>query len=296
MTTQIIAKIASNTYNLTDSSNTFFLAMDGLAIPRITRLEEQGPLQNGATDLGFRLEPRDFLLTLGMTNNSLSGLFNKRKLLDNIFKPLATTPIKLLFQLDNGDQRQLDCYLAGSLKMDDSDKQGYFQKTAITLRAADPTFYDPALTSINYGITTGGGAGSVPAAVPLIVGSASVNQTVNVGYFGTWPVNPIIVIQGPITDPIITNLTTNEKIDLTGAILTSADTYNIDTRYGYKTIKDQNGANKISLLSKDSNLVSFHLDIDPVAAGGSNNIKVTGSTAGNNTQVYLQFNTRFIGI
>ncbi len=297
MSTVLTAIVGPNSYNLTDGTYSWRVMDDNLASPPVRRLEERGPLQHGVTDVGFRLDPRVFTLTLVLVGDTMSALNTLRKNLINIFKPLSSTPIKLNYALDNGDVRQIDCYLAGSLNMGGQGLNGYYSQTvAVQLKAPDPTFYDPTGVSINYGITTSGGTGSIPMAIPQIVGSPTVNQTTAISYTGTWPVNPTIIIKGPLTNPVITNLTTNEKLDLTGAVLISSDTYTIDTRYGYKTIKDQAGVNKISLLSSDSNLATFHLDVDPVAPSGINNIKVVGSAAGASTQVYLQFNTRYIGL
>jgi hypothetical protein len=184
----------------------------------------------------------------------------------------------------------------GKLQIDEESRQGFMQTAVIPLRAADPTFYDPTQVTVTFGLTAGGTPTTVPLPVPFNVGTSTINQTVAVAYPGTFYAYPIITILGPITDPVITNLTTNEKLDFTGTTITGGDVWTIDTRYGYKTVKDSTGTNKIAAISDDSALATFHLDMDPTAPAGTNNIKVTGSSASAGTQVYFQYFTRYIGI
>jgi hypothetical protein len=62
------------------------------------------------------------------------------------------------------------------------------------------------------------------------------------------------------------------KLDFAGTTIAAGDWYEIDLRYGVKTIKDSNGVNKISALSANSNLATFRL-----FAGASNYIAMTGN-------------------
>ncbi len=292
----LTAKVGPNTYNLSDGTIAWRILDDNLAMTPLHRIEEKGPLQDGVTDLTFRLDPRYFQLVLKTQGTSLANLYDRRAQIINIFKPLKKTPIILNYLLPNGAVRQIDTYMSGELKMDETAREGFLQTAVISLKAPDPTFYDPNQVSINYGITTGGVSGAVPLAIPMPVGSSVVNQTVSISYPGSWPGFPTILVYGPLTDPIINNLSTAEKLDLTGLVLIAGDIVTIDTRFGYKTIKDQNGVSKLSFLSNDSNLATFHLDVDPIAPSGNNSIKVNASGAGTATQIYLQFYPRYVGI
>ena len=293
--TQILAIVSATTYNLTDGSVAWRIQDENLAMAPIRRLTEQGPLQHGVTDLGFRLDERKFMLTLKTAINlTLAQLYDNRKQLINIFKPLSSIPIQLQYTLANGDVRQIDCYVDGEMKIDEQSRSGYMQKVGISLYAPDPTFYDPIQQTVNFTLSAGGSPTTIPLAVPMTVGSLSVNQTIAVNYAGTFQTNPILTIIGPLTNLVITNLTTNEKLDFTGTAITG--TWTIDTRYGYKTVKDGSGANQIATLSDDSSLATFHLDIDPTAPGGANNIKVVGTAASAVTQIYLSYFNRYIGI
>ncbi len=295
--TQIYAIIGSTSYCLSDGTISWRVSDADLAMPPVRRLSEQGPLQHGDTDLGFRLDPRTFVLTLKTAQNqTLASLYNNRKQIINIFKPLSSLPVALKYILPNGDTRQIDCNVAGKFQIDEESREGYMQKAVIPLRAPDPTFYDPTRVTVYVFLSTGTFATTIPFAVPFNVGTGggAFGQSQTITYAGTFQTNPIITITGPATNLIITNVSTNEKLDFTGTTITG--TWTIDTRYGFKTVKDGSGVNKISALSDDSSLATFHLDIDPVVPGGGNTINITGSAFGLATQLYVQYYTRYIGI
>jgi hypothetical protein len=86
-------------------------------MPPIRRLSEQGPVQHGDTDLGFRLDARLFALTLRTAQNqTIAQLYDNRKQIINIFKPLSGLPVQLRYILPNGDIRQIDCNIRVSYK------------------------------------------------------------------------------------------------------------------------------------------------------------------------------------
>ena len=284
MSTVVTALVGPNSYNLSDGTISWRILDDGLAMPGFHRLEERGPLQNGTTDVGFRLDPRVLHLTLKTQGTSIGDLYNRRKALINIFKPLANLPISLRYTLDNGDVRQIDCNLS-DFKMDEKDREGFMQTAQVTLRANEPTWYDPTpravtFTSAYYGVNpyfplsiSSGSFGAISFTPSVNV----FNSIIPVTYGGNVPVNPVITLTGPITNPTIYNYLTGEKLSFEGYKIPTGQTWTIDTRYGYKTVTDGNGVNQLGKLSYDSNLASFHLEVDPILANGLNLLAVNGS-------------------
>lgn len=131
---------------------------------------------------------------------------------------------------------------------------------------------------------------------------AGLNATLNgedegvaLAYEGDWPAFPIIRLAGPISDPVITNTATGETLDFTGTTIGSTDFYTIDTRYGQKTVKDGGGISRLSGLSTDSDLYSFHLEPSPLATGGTNVITLGGTATGTATLMTITYYNRFIG-
>lgn len=114
-------------------------------------------------------------------------------------------------------------------------------------------------------------------------------------YTGSFLTYPIITITGPITDPVLTNVSTGEDLDFTGVTIAGGDTYTIDCRFGYKTVKNAAGVNKIADLTAASDLATFHLGADPEVSGGANAFTLTGTGTDANTTVTIAYNERFVG-
>jgi len=205
--------------------------------------------------------------------------------------------LKLLFTLNDGSERQIDCDVIDAPLPHDARKEWAANVTAVRFRAPDPTLYDPTGKTVTFGLTGGGTGTQVPLEVPLEVGASALDQTVPITYAGNFRSLPWrIRILGPITDPVITNLMTDEKLDFTGMTIGDADFYDIDCRYGQKTVEDASGTNKIADLTDDSDLATFHLAAHPEADGGQNDINVTGSSVDGDTEIYFNYYERYLGI
>jgi hypothetical protein len=267
----------------------------GLGMAQVRRLAEAGPLQHGITDLGFRLTPRIVDLVLGVYPNTTPEMWTHR---DEILRYLAPyQDIVLKVSLSSGDTRCLDCHFANDLIMASRDRNGFAQRIGLSLRAGDPTFYDPELKTVSFLLGGGGAAFVVPMVVPHTVGATSIDQSVAFNYIGTWISHPQIRIVGPLNDPVIYQQTTGEKLDFTGSSIANGEYWDIDTRYGRKTVTDNSGTNQIAALSNDSDLATFHIAIvgtDGVARG--NSIRVTGAAATSNSSVVVRYYDRFLGV
>lgn len=298
MGTSLTAIVGSTSYDLSDGAVRYHIANDGLGMAPVERLTERGPLQDGETAIGFRLTARTINLVLVIDGTDEAGYFTQRNALLNIFKP-RTTPIKLRFTLPDASIRQIDTYYVNGMGLSSADKGAfgpYSHKVGFQLVAPDPTWYDPTTIAVNFGITAASGTFAVPLAVPISVGSSTLNQTTTVTYTGTWKTFPTVTIYGPVANPVITNETTGDKLDFTGTTIANGDYFVIDTRYGYKTVVDSTGTNKIATLTDDSDLATFSLEADPDAPNGVNSISVTGSSANTTTAVYLSYFNRYVGL
>ena len=96
-----------------------------------------------------------------------------------------------------------------------------------------------------------------------------------------------------MSDPVVTNTVTGEKLDFTGSTIGSADYYEIDTRYGYKTVTDSGGTSRIDLLTSDSDLGTFHLAAPPYAGSGVNVLALTGTAPGTATSIVATYYNRY---
>lgn len=237
-----------------------FISLTGLGLAPVRRLKERGPQQHGSTDVGFLLDERMLNLALLITGRTLAEMDVYRDALAEILKPLENTPIKLRLTRDNGSVRQLDCHVTGMVDFPNTLEQriGASQQVVVQLEASDPIPYDPALRNIVFDSMSTGGGFQVPMQVLLAYsGGTSINVIQTLNYAGKWATSPIIYVAGPATDLVITNVTTGKKLDFTGRTIGPGDTYEIDLRYGYKSVRDSNGDLQNAALTDDSDLVTW---------------------------------------
>jgi hypothetical protein len=225
----------------------------------------------------------------------MSEYYDKRRRLMNQFRPRNDTS-KLRFTLPDGSVRQIDVTYSGDLSLPSADKKGLLHKAVVSVRASDPTFYDPVAKNVNFQISVAGGNLDVPLDVPMYVGASTLDQTTQVAYGGDWKASPLITVFGPVTDLLIENLTTGERLDFAGLELSAGETLIIDTSYARASVVDGDGNTLLSHLSDDSDLTTFHLAPDPDALDGVNDVRVSGSAATEQTQIYLSYHERFLGI
>lgn len=270
------------------------LGMSGLGMPTYTRFGESSPLQEGITDTGYRLQERLISIILGFTEKDLAGYYQKREELLSIWRP-DITPGVLRITLPTGKVREIEGHLLNGLEFSDSDRSYVTQKTSLVVRCPDPTFYDPEPVYNDFG-TSGGGSDSliVPMTVPMFVGASSFDTTRVIPYEGTEKTYPQIVITGPVTDLVIENLTTGDKLDFSG--VTISDTYTIDLRPGFKTVVDSAGNNKIADLTADSDISTFCLQPHPTVQNGANELQVNGTSTSATTNVSILYYIRLLGI
>lgn len=280
-----------DTLDLTDLVNYHVVSFDGLGMPPVRRLTQRGPLQDGDSDVGFRLDPRIVrMLVTGYGAND-TALAARRAELLGFLRP-GSDSIKLRWIQADGTQRQIDTHYAGALSLPSTDWRLAHHNMAFELRAADPTFYDPVGASVQFAQTGGGTAFPVPIVFPLTFGASDLDvaEAVTLAGDNAWITYPTIIVTGPVADLVITNTTIGEKLDFTGFSLGSGDVLTIDLRYGAKTVTEDDGTNRIDELTTDSNLATWRL------VPGINSITATGGSVSSVTKIALQFNQRYIGV
>lgn len=282
-----------NVYNLDDGTLSFFLDHDGLGIFPITRFSSRGNLQEGDTDLGFRAEPRIFRLKLLLTASSLMDWFTSRRAILSVFPPGEQLGVRFTI---GSFVRQLDAFYLSDMSMPSAEKFGNFGQTVlVTLKANDPSFYDPQGLTATFALW-GGSGGGIPMDVPTNIGASTINQDVTIEYLGNWMDYPRIRINGPISNAIITNNTTGDILDFTGTTIAAGDWYDIDTRFGYKTVMDAAGNDKQGNLTANSDLATFHLAPTTDASQGMNSLSVTGENATGATRIDVHYYHRYYGL
>ncbi|MBU0493655.1 MAG: phage tail family protein [Chloroflexi bacterium] len=292
----VYAVVGGTAYNLTDGTVCYFMGQDGLGMTPLHRLRERGAQQHGETDLGFRLDPRQFTLLFGINASSLSDLWDKRATLLNYFRPHDSGTLAVRLALDNGATRQIDAVYVGALQMPTTDRQGFFQRVAVNLEAPYPVLYDPTEQEVTWALAALDNL-TFPIAFDIVFGSGVISETETIAYIGTWDSFPIIEITGPLNGPVVTNETTGDVLDLSGYNVAAGETVTIDTRYGYKSVVNNFGTNLIDELTEDSDLATFRL-VAPVPPNTSrdNLVNVVGAGAvAAQTQIKLRYYLWYVG-
>jgi len=282
------------TYSLDDGTYCYWVGDDGLGMAPLHRLSERGPLKHGDTDRGYRLDARMVRLVLAIVATTRASLFSKRSSLMGIFSPVNTKVI-LQMALDAGTYR-LDTHYVAQMAMPSSERLGWNQTVVVDLKANDPTWYKSTGDSYSFSVGAGADLMEVPTVIPMSVGGTTVSATVPVTYSGNFPAYPRIRINGPIVSCVITNNSTGEKLDFTGTTISAGTYYDIDCRYGHKTIVDNSGTNRISNLTSDSDLSTWSLVPAPTVLGGVNSITAFGLSANQDTSVDINWTERYLGV
>ena len=292
----LLEAIVRNTvYDLTNGP-IIWTGDDNTGLVEVERITERGAQQDGDTDEGFTVQPRILQLALESLPVTSTEMWNERRRILRIFRP-STTPITLRWTLDNGEVLCIDGHVVGGISFGSSDREGMAQAFVVQLRCADPFFYNPTRKFVSAGVAASGTPFGFPVSFPEEFGIASTIDVISqLTYLGTWREYPVIEIVGPITNCVIEHLDTGDKLDFTGTTIGAGVTYTIDLRYGYKTIFDSSGINRIGQLTNDSDLATWSLQPDPEVADGINNIQFSGSGATSATQIYIRFYERHVGL
>lgn len=275
--------------SLSDGVLCYYTGEDGLGVAPSHRLTTRGSQQDGDTDLGFRLDPRIFTLILETVSNTRPVMESKRASLSNLFLP-TQNDIVLEWTYSNGSKRVIDCVQAGDAIFASSDRLLYNQKLAVTFRAQNPLFYDPIQKSqiIAGGVQSEGF--TVPMGVPFSVGVSSFDTVKQVNNQGNWNTPLTILAIGPWEDLIITNETTGDTLDFSGYSIATGDYITIETGFGRTSVLEDDGTNRVSWLSDDSDLTTFSLQ------PGVNNISVEAISTSSVSQVVFYWFNRFANL
>jgi len=280
-----------------DSADGYMMEFSGFGPAPQHIITERGPAQDGETYVDHRLDRRVLNMKLFLQNPSLTVARDARRALERVTAPGS----RLILQRSwsDGVVYDIDCYHNTMLAGASGTFQGFSQEIPLSLWAPDPTWYGAQLQIVSFGLAASAQDGiSVPTEVPTAVGSDVVDADKTVVYAGDAVSYPMIRITGPATNPILTNETLDLTLDFTGTTIAAADYYEIDTRYGVKTVTDKAGDSKIGDLTAASDLVDFRLgdSINDAAPDGSQTFSFTCTAATSATEVTMQYYVRYLGV
>ncbi|WP_406153569.1 phage tail family protein [Streptomyces anulatus] len=233
----------------------------GLDMPPFELHSDDSPNLDGGMYRGTRATQREVLLPIfiwGVDRKTLKD--QKRKLLASLNPKNGYCVLK--FMESDGQPKYLYAYYKAGLEGNESEDSAGFRwlKIGIQMTAFDPWFYSDRLQVAEWDFGQGDaffGASFLPLNLSQGFPSEVTLPVVNPGDIEAWPV-------WEITGPVQSfNFTGPDKksfaIDLQsggGDVVPTGRTLTIDTRPGYKTLKDDQGANYYPLLAANPQLWS----------------------------------------
>lgn len=262
-----------NGYDIDHGLTLNYLGDQGFGLAPLHRITTRGPLQHGDSDIDFRLDPRILQIPLVVQNASTTPMIQSytiRKAILDIFRPQESGTLTVTYGTQT---RSINTKVLGGMSFD-VDPTDYHVRTVVQLRADDPTWYDPTLTTLTVANTNFGT-------------NRSYTQS------GNWNSFPIIEVTGPITNFAVAGIPTGYIAVNSGVTIAAGVTWYFDLRYGYKTVytgPDQTGTNVISNINPVSDLATFAM------FPGSNTIFCTGSGLTAASKAVFKYYPRYTGI
>jgi hypothetical protein len=213
------------------------VAATNIGAPPKRTIATRGVFQNGQSFYGFRYSKRILSLVFFVDAASLALADAMRDDIYELWRGIEGETVTLKVVRDDGSVRLIDGEVVNVIDFPDAvgDRYGASQRFAVQLECHNPFWRGQS----------------------LVVKNITVNGTSTLTYDGQYPTEPIINIVGPIANPVLTQVATGKKIDFTGTTIAAGDNYQIDTRYGYKTVLDSFLTSRIANLTSDSNLADF---------------------------------------
>lgn len=294
-------------YSLSTGLERAITQIGGRGMPSAEFLTQQGYLQPYPVVTGWRLEPRQVTLTLTFASESRSDYWIHRAALVDALRFNRGGPFTLRHIRADGTRRDLYAYAVEGSPLFETDLVWETDTEEITLIAFDPLFKNPDFkTEVQTYTVTVDQELVFPITFPIrFEPSLYYNLIMTINYGGTFVTYPIIQINGPYTEIVLTNRQTGAKVGLTVPIA-AGETRIIDLDPRRRSVVDGNGLDRFNeLLLPDSNLVAFNLrpagqawENNPFegVAGGINELELRATDPDSTTSVYVTYREQFVAL
>lgn len=289
------------TVTLNDYRKYFSWGFRGRGIPPAAHRTERGPFQHGDTLLGYVLRPRTMSLVVRRNECSRQEYWDARDEFLDTLRPNrhgeTFDMLTLRKILPDRSMRDIRAIIDAGPEFieEDEDRWDEFSfQEVLRFVAYDPIFYDPQEIFISYSPSSDDEL-AFPLTFPIKFSPAGSTESFYITNIGTWESFPEFVLVGPMKDPVIRNITTNENIKLVYTI-PAGKSVTISLAYGNKYVEDSIGNNLIGSITSDSDFASFSLAVHPLATNGVNSIGFSAYDMSANSEVIMRYYTRYIGI
>lgn len=279
------------------------ISFSGWGTPPIEYITQRAPFQDGETVKDFFLRPRIIQMLLRHNFRDRDAWWDGRATILNEIRPnrqataTAVVPGILRMVKTDGSVIDLNVFIQEGPRFEPRQSSQWdewsFQEV-LRFVAHNPIAFTPTRVDFLFTIVLDTDL-VFPITFPITFGSGEIDLTPNITYTGTWLSFPVIVIEGPLEDFRLDNLTTGEKLEFS-ANVDPGRVVTIDTTEGFKTVTDDLGNNLIGILTSDSDLATFHIAPDPEAPLGVNAMRLQGKHPTHETSVEIRYFTRWFGI
>lgn len=256
----------------------------GYGTPPTNWLEDRVPQHDGAITRDVLYDTREIEVPLLIQASDYPTLLSKTRLLRQ-WTNVKSGDGTLQIAEPDGTTRQFTCRLKQGLEgQEGQDVSGpTWRKVLLVFRTTSSTPYANWPSALNFTYQQAAASATWFPIFPLVLGGAGIFAQPTLLNPGDVEAEPIWTLTGPMTNPVLTNVTTGAKISLTLALLTG-QTLTIDTRFRIKSVIRNDGTKLFSALSNDSSLWTL--------APGVNALTVVASSTSAASQLQLSFTPR----
>ena len=248
----------------TDKNKYILEDWSGFGYPTNNVKSVKSPKQIGNTIIGQVMDPRKLTISFKVITDNKDLLFQQKRNVIKAFNPLKKDG-KLSYIVQNSKTYQIKAVAKQSPIF--LNKKTTYQEVKIKLYAADPRWYNPT------------------------VNETTLNQSNDIYNPGDTDTPIILRLNGPMSNPLIINKSTGNKIKLEHSI-TSGEIVVINTRFGDKSIYLYDSLDRkrkaLSLLSFDSQLFGL--------TTGSNLIEFRANNMDSHSKATISYKERYLGI
>ncbi len=274
----------------------FVYGASGIGIAAAEHLTTRLTYQDGERFEAALYDPREVQLGIDILADTAEQLPALRDALYRMLAPIGQG-CRLRRVREDGSEREIVARLVGALDMPREARQsGCHQRVVLTLRCAQPHWYDPVVTLWVYDVSSALGTWRYPLGFPAGFGTSVVARDEVRTYPGQIDVYPEIRVTGPAAAFEIENVTLGTMLDLSAYTVAAGEVVTISLQGDQKTINSSDAGNILQYLSEDSDLGEWCIAAHPRAANGRNHVRVYVENATNATEVVIQFNTLFAGV
>jgi hypothetical protein len=265
------------------------LFVDGTGSPTSTIQTQKAPFQDGSTYIDTVLEPREITFEVGIFGSDQAEVFSNRKTLCEVFNPKNGVG-QLLYEYDGGSKLiNATVEMAPVFPSGKENKATGYQKAMFSLLCLDPLWEDETATGYELSVSVPLLAGPI-IFKPTIVFSALLNKTITIENIGDVSTPVKIIFYGPATNPIITNETTDEFIQV-NKTLTDGQSLEINTAFGSKYVTLVDGSSR-------TNAFGF-IDLDSTffnLAVGDNTITYDADSGADSATMTISYKNKYVGV